>query len=63
MPSYTKCDYISPVESFPKSEDVLDQKVDTTTLGVTVTVWGCDECGSLVWDQAMHNRWHHQKMI
>ena len=57
MLGYTQIDYQSPIMSKPG--DTSDVLVLTSKL----TLWGCNDCGLLVWDHQVHNRWHEQQRL
>jgi predicted RNA-binding Zn-ribbon protein involved in translation (DUF1610 family) len=61
MREYTKCSYTNPVISVPEIEVALEQQVETVGLATTLVLFGCPDCGSLVWDQQAHDRWHARR--
>ena len=58
---YTQLTYTTPVEEMPKTEEVLGLPTLTAGLGTILTLWGCPDCGAIVWDQRVHNRWHARR--
>ena len=64
---YTKIEYTSPVETMgaqeaqPPWEVLLGIPTVTDGLGTKLTLWGCPDCGTLVWDQQAHDKWHARR--
>ena len=61
MRIYTRLEYTSPVESVPEPEEVLGHQVQTLSFASKFELWGCPDCGAMVWDQELHNRWHARR--
>lgn len=58
---YTKLEYTSPIESVPEPDEMLGTQVETITFASKVVLFGCPDCGSIVWDQRVHDKWHARR--